>query len=279
MILDNSISMQEQHTGTPYQEVKKVVMSSLGVIPNNNEVGLRVFEPGGSRLVADYSTNRGTLERRLAGVQPEEATFIGQSLIDAANDLARFTAGSIRLFLITDGAGDEVDIALAGKARNDLLAGRSDFECTFIVFNQDADSLADSLISRTADALGCDFKTPGTLSAQALRSSLTQAFTFSFFPVWLLISGILYFILVALTSSMVFDSHIKTGNSPRAAMTWSGVFLVSMWVLIITAHTLSLFDEVGFGAMALLGGLAILATVGSAFFSSRKMPGGDIDPF
>ncbi|WP_176722397.1 vWA domain-containing protein [Candidatus Thiosymbion oneisti] len=282
VILDNSASMANvRQTGTDFSEIKQITLSTLAWIPRSNEIGLRVFGlTGGSRKVADYSRDRGPLRRRLATIDPVGGTYIGASLQDAARDLAGYTAGKIKLFLITDGLGNEGDIEAAGKARNEILSGRTDFECTFIVFNADTEGLEHARIRRTADAMGCRFKTPGALSASTLMSALTSAFTFSFSWIWLLISAILYIILVALTASMVFESHIATGRSPRTAKTWASVFLISMWAIVIAVHIAGLFGQIGMEAIALLAGLAIAATFASAFMKSRKKPDDPLeDPF
>lgn len=284
VILDNSASMGEiQKTGTSFSEIKQTLLSTLALIPRGNEVGLRVFGlTGGSLKVADYSRDLGPLRRRLATIQPSGGTYIGEGLQDAARDLAGYTAGKTELFLITDGLGTEADVDAARKARNEILAGRTDFECTFILFNADPEVLERSSTRRAADAMGCRFDAPGALSASTLMSALTSAFTLSFHWIWLLLSAILYIVLVALTASMVFESHIANGGAPRAAMIWASVFLIAMWAIVVAVHAAGLFVRIGIGVIAVLAGLAIAATLGSAFVNSRKRKNPDDsleDPF
>ncbi len=281
VILDTSISMSSTTSaGATFADIKRITLATLGLIPKSNQIGLRIFSGSASSLLAPYSHDLTQLQHAFATVEPAGGTYIGPSLLDAATDLASFTSGPVRLYLFTDGLGDESDVSSAFKARSTILANRSDFECAFIVFNAHPLDIANSLIGRAAAAMGCAVDTPGRLTESSLLGAMTRVFSQAFFPIWLLISAILYVVLVALTSSMVFASTIAAGGAPRRAMLSAGVFLISMLLMVLAAHTLGLFVELGVGALAFLAGLAILATAGSVLSDNRKRKnGGRRDPF
>jgi hypothetical protein len=271
LILDSSGSMAERGTtGMGFSEIKSIALSSLRVIPRANEIGLRVFDMNGSRLVSEYSRDLAPLERRLKTIQPSGSTHIGASLKDAAQDLAQFRRGPIKLFLVTDGLGDGSDVQAAIDARERILAGRDDFNCTFIVFSSNPAILDHSSTKRAADEMGCTFATPGQLSSGSLMSSLLSTFSMSFAWVWLLVSAALYLIMVALTSHMVFQTNIAKQGTPRAAMTWAGVFLFSMFALVVAIHSAGIFLQIGMRSISVLTAVALLATFASIILRKRK---------
>lgn len=270
IILDTSSSMAiAESTGVPFSEVKNITISALELIPKSNQIGMRVFSGSGSRLVAPYSHDLSRLQRELAAIEPSGGTYIGASLLDSARDLAQFTAGPIRLFLFTDGAGSESDIKDALRVRSEILANRSDFDCTFVVFNSQPIQVSDSIIGRAAGAMGCAIDAPGSLSRSSLHTALMRVFGHSFFLVWLLISAFLFIVLVFLTASLVFASSIASGASPRRARMLAGIYLISMTFIVIAIHSL-VFDALGSSAIAFLAALALLATLGSVFLGAGK---------
>ncbi|MBD3307851.1 VWA domain-containing protein, partial [candidate division KSB3 bacterium] len=108
VVLDNSSSMKG--TGTSYNEVKESVATALGLIPGSYDVGLRVFDGNGTRLISPYSRDLDPLYRALNGVTPDQGTYIGQGLLDTAEDLLEKPEGDHRLLFITDGEGAQGDV-------------------------------------------------------------------------------------------------------------------------------------------------------------------------
>ncbi len=131
VILDNSGSMA--NVGVAFAEIKQTLLNTLVLMASSHEIGLRVFGDGGSKLLVPYQRNLDALHTALAAVNPQAGIYIGQSLLDAAEDLRVIPQGRHRLLLLTDGEGTANDIALAAKAKERLQALQGDFQCYFII--------------------------------------------------------------------------------------------------------------------------------------------------
>lgn len=274
IILDNSTSMEL--TGTPFVAIKDALLEAVHVLPVGKELGLRVFDDEtGSRLVAPYSRSLSTLESRLREITVQGGTYIGQSILAAATDLAEVNLGGRHLFLVTDGEGDEGDVEQARIARDQVLAGLP-YSCRFIIFSRRGDVRTSTPIGRTAEALGCDLDVAGeSVTSDALGSALYRAFGNIFFPIWLIISALLYFAVTVFTGRLLFATQIELGASPRIARVRGLAFVLILLPLVLAVHGFGLFLDGEGQGIVYVAGLALLILLGTAAFGNARKPSRD----
>ena len=116
VILDNSGSMAK--AGMPFEEIKQTLIRALYLLPSSYDIGLRVFDDQvkGSTRIVEYTRNIDVIRGALEKIQPKSGTFIGASLLEATGDLLAAPQGNNRLILITDGEGNDGDIAQAFRS-------------------------------------------------------------------------------------------------------------------------------------------------------------------
>jgi hypothetical protein len=241
VILDNSGSMS--NTGTSFTEVKETVADALMLVPGSYEKGLRVFGDSGSHLVSEYSHSLSSLQSQLKYIQPGGGTYIGQSLLDATNDLLEDPGGDNRLILITDGEGSSSDVQAAEEVKSRLANLQGDFECSFILFSRRENVLTETPIGRVSEILGCGLTVPNDyVSAPTLSTALYRIVGFDFYWLWIIISALLYFILLILTARLVFYTRYAQGELPYYARLFAITFLFSSLPLVAGAHVIGLFS-------------------------------------
>ena len=150
VILDNSNSMVE--SGTSFDTIKQTVVNTLQLALSSHEIGLRVFHNGGSLLVAPYQHDLDNLKMQLALIRPDEGTFIGQSLLDTADDIIQGNVSNNHIIMITDGKGSTSDVEAAQQVRS-KLSGKA-FKCSFILFSKRQNVLNETPIGEVAKTLG-----------------------------------------------------------------------------------------------------------------------------
>lgn len=272
VILDSSGSMGG--TGTDFRDIKQSLFDALLLVPDTYESGLRVFDEmiSGSRLVSPYSHDLTPLHSVLSDIQPGGATYIGQSLLDAANDLLEKPAGAHRLLFITDGEGHESDIEAARQVKNRLAGLKGDFTCNFILFSSRKDILKETPIGKVSEILGCELTVPGEqASAVTLTPALLRIFGFAFYWIWIILSGLAYLTLIILTSYLVFDTQYAQGILPRIARWTSIGFVFALLPAVMGAHLIGLFSRLSsivWGLVILAAVILVMVAIGST--SSRK---------
>jgi hypothetical protein len=278
VILDNSSSMSS--AGTAFDDIKSSIFETLLIVPGSYEVGLRVFDGGGSRLVSPYSQDLNGLRRALSGIRPESGTYIGQSLKDAAEDLLEQPEGTHRLVLVTDGEGDTGDIADAREAKDRLSQLEGGFKCHFVLFSTKRDVWNETPIGQIADSLGCGVTVPGAVaSARTLTPTLLRIFGFDFYWIWIILSALLYLVLLLLTAPLVFDAEYAQGVRPKVAWLAALGFFFGLLPPVIGAHVIGLFSRFTgliWGLVIFAMAMLILAAIGIGKGASKK--GGIYDP-
>jgi len=285
VVLDNSGSMAG--TGTEFEAIKESLFHALLLIPGTHESGLRVFDEAlhGSRLVSPYSANLEPLERVMREIQPETGTYIGQALVDAAQDLLERPQGRNYLVLVTDGEGDVSDIERAREVRNRLAGLPGGLTCNFILFSTRGDVWNETPIGRVAAELGCGVTVAGGLaSAKTLTPALLRIFGFNFYWLWIILSALAYLALIILTAYLVFDIQYAQGVLPRLARVAAIGFVFALLPAVLGAHLVGLFaglSSIIWGLIGLSGVIVILAAIGIGKSLQNNQPrgGNSHDPF
>lgn len=283
VVLDNSGSMTS--AGTNFNDIKQSVFDSLAIVPTAYESGLRVFdEPtAASRLVSPYSRDLEPLRRALQDIQPESGTYIGQSLLDVAQDFVQKPDGDHRLIFITDGEGSAADIDAAREARNRLLALQGGFKCHFVLFSTRKDVWNETPIGQVAETLGCKVTVPGErASAATLMPALLRIFGFDFYWLWIILSALAYLALIILTAHLVMDTQVEQGVLPRIAWTTSIGFVIGLILPVMGAHLIGLFaglTSIIWGLTFLSLAIVIIAAIGIGKKHQRASRSSSGDPF
>ncbi len=282
MILDNSSSMSS--AGTSFDEIKQSLFEALSVLPGSYESGLRVFSSGGSRLVSPYNSNLAPLQSALSSIAPSEGTYIGQSLLDAAQDLLQAPNGNNRLILVTDGEGDQSDIQAAQEVKNRLSSLQGGFKCHFILFSNRADVWNETPIGQVANTLGCKVVAHDVKKMKfELTPSLLRIFGFDFYWIWIILSALAYIAMVFLTAYLIFDTQIAQGVRAKVAKTVGTGFVFGLLPAVMGAHLIGLFSGISgiiFGITLLSLGFVAIAMIGIGKGRKRsKFDDDGSDPF
>jgi hypothetical protein len=241
VILDNSSSMAS--TGTSFKKIKESLVNTLMLVPNSYDIGLRVFDLNGSRLLSPYQHDLKPLRNTLTDIEPIGGTYIGPSLLDAVNDLREKPNGDNRLIMITDGEGSESDIEAAKEVKRRLADLEGGFKCSFILFSTRKDVINETPIGKVSEILGCNLNVAGDYAtAHALTPALQKILGFDFYWLWIIVSLLLYTLLLYLVTTFVFAIQIDQGVLPRYARGAAILFLFSLFPIALGAHLIGLFS-------------------------------------
>jgi hypothetical protein len=281
VILDNSTSMSS--VGSNFDDIKQSLFDALLVLPGAYETGLRVFDAStnGSRLISPYSADLDPLYQALQGVSPSTgATYIGQSILDAVDDIAANPGSDNYLLMVTDGEGSSSDIQAARNAKQKLGNVPGKFTCDFILFSSRKDAWNQTPIGQVAKELGCKLAVQeGRVTAQALTPALLRIFGVNFYWLWIILSAIAYTALIILTAYLIFDVQYARGVLPRLARLTALGFIASIAPGVAGAHLLGLFAGIAgiiWGLIALSLAIVVIAAIGIGR-SQKHSTGGSYD--
>lgn len=286
VILDNSTSMSE--AGASFDDIKQSIFEALSLIPGTYESGLRVFDGGtqASRLVSPYSTDLNPLRQALQAIYPQTGTYIGNTLLQASQDLLDHPSGDHYILMVTDGEGDASDVAAAREVKTRLAGLQGGFKCNFILFSQRSDPWNQTPMGEIAKTLGCNLVVPdGKVTVATLMPALLRVFGLNFYWLWIILSAIAYLILIFLTAYLVFDIQHEQGVLPRLARITALLFIFALVPAVMGAHLIGLFAQfTGIVWAVVLGSCAIVVFaaigVGKSVAYAKKKGGGDPnDPF
>jgi hypothetical protein len=282
VVLDNSGSMAK--AGTSFDEVKQTLLNTLIMLSSSHEIGLRVFAENGSKLLVPYEDNLDELRSDLTYITPHGKTFIGDSLLDAVDDLLKRPQGKNRLILITDGEGAISDIDDAHEANHRLSALKGAFKCYFIVFSVRQNVRQETPIGTVADILDCDLTVPSERpSGVTLATTLQRIVSIDLNLLWIILSAIAYLTLLMLTAILVFATQFAYGVLPRYARLMALAFIFVMLPLVVSVHIIGLLGRSS-GHVWWLAILAVIMLVLSSLGVGKrryrpKTRGNDDDPF
>ena len=274
----------------PFEEIKQTLIRALYLLPSSYDIGLRVFDDQvkGSTRIVEYTRNIDVIRGALEKIQPRSGTFIGASLIEATGDLLATPQGNNRLILITDGEGNDGDIAQALKARHLLQPLMGSFRCYFILFSTRKNVHSETPIGRIADILGCDLTTPQEgHSAPRLARTLQRILSVDISLIWLLLSFIGYMTLVAWTARLIFAIKLEQRMLARRARSIAVAFFLILLLAAVMTHFVGILGYFSPYMWLLMGGgtmlLMILWILDSLGVGARHRPRQireyDDDPF
>jgi hypothetical protein len=224
-------------SGTAFNQIKQSLLKSLATVPYSEEIGLRVFDDSGSRLAVPYQHGHRALSSELAAIVPQGSTFIGQSLLDATQDLVDGPLGEKRLILITDGEGSDQDIALAQEAAKCLEQHKNETKCYLVVFSSRQNVRRETPIGQIADILNCEFNVPSEQpSAFALQSVLQKIITLDFYFLWIIVSATAFFLLFLYCAYLIFATLDAWSLSPKNSRLGAVLFLGILIPPVMGAH-------------------------------------------
>ncbi|MEZ5673002.1 MAG: VWA domain-containing protein [Thiotrichaceae bacterium] len=269
VILDNSSSMTD--AGTPFEDIKHVLLDTLTLVPNSYEIGLRVFSTNsaGSLLVAPYRHDLSFLRSVLSNIGPQTGTYIGQSLHDATSDLLEVPNGNHLLIMVTDGEGDSNDVLIAQQVKIRLSTLQGQFKCEFILFSTKKDALVETPVGQISTILGCNLKRTEYISTGELTIALQQILSTNFYWLWIIISALAFLILLILSAQSVFATQIARGTLPRYATSLATLFFLVLLPLVMSAHIIGIFTGLSNFAVLLIA-IAIGILVMIAFGSTKN---------